>query len=60
MAKQLKITQIKSIIGQRADMKRTIEALGLHRIHHTVHHEDNPAIRGMICKVRHLVTIEEE
>ena len=60
MARKLKIKQVRSIIGQKWDMKLTIEALGLHRINHVVCHEDNPVIRGMVRKVRHLVEITEE
>ncbi len=57
--KQLKITQIKSTIGRNYRQKRTIEALGLKRLHHTVVHKDTPQIRGMIRKVSHLITVEE-
>lgn len=56
MAK-LKITQTKSRIGAPEVQKRTLDALGLHKMHHTVEHEDVPSIRGMIRKVRHLVTV---
>ncbi len=59
MAKKLKVTQTKSIIGQKWDMKLTVKALGLHRIRHTVVHNDTPQIRGMINKVNHLVKVEE-
>ncbi len=48
-----------STIGFARDQRRTIEALGLHRLNHTVEHEDTPSIRGMIFKVRHLVEVEE-
>lgn len=57
--KTLKITQIKSIIGSLAKQKATMRALGLHRIRHTVIKNDTPQIRGMIEKVKHLVTVEE-
>jgi large subunit ribosomal protein L30 len=57
--KTLKITQIKSGIGFPADQKRTVRALGLKRINHTVEQKDNPVIRGMIFKVKHLVKVEE-
>ncbi len=53
MAK-LRISGYKSAIGYKADQKRTIQALGLRRLGHTVEHTDTPAIRGMIVKVRHL------
>ena len=55
----IKIKQIKSKIGYPIDQKRTLEALGLHKISQVVEKEDNPTIRGMIRKVHHLVTIAE-
>ncbi|MFQ5568787.1 MAG: 50S ribosomal protein L30 [Rhodothermales bacterium] len=58
MAK-LKITQSRSIINSSGKQRRTIEALGLRRLHHSVTHEDTPVIRGMIDKVSHLVEVEE-
>lgn len=59
MAKMLKIRQIRSAIRRKEDQKRTISALGIHRMHHQVIQPDNPAIRGMVFKVKHLVTVEE-
>lgn len=61
MAKQkkLKITQIKSTIGYREKTRLTIEALGLGKLHKTVILPDNPAIRGMIDKIPHLLEVEE-
>lgn len=56
MAK-LKITQVKSRINCPKVQKRTLDALGLHKMNHTVEHEDNPCIRGMINRVRHLVEV---
>ena len=53
----IKIKQIKSKIGYPVDQKRTLLALGLHKIDQVVEKEDSPAIRGMIRKVHHLVTI---
>ena len=55
----LRITQIKSTIGTPEDQKRTVKALGLKRIRHTVEQADNPVIRGMVFKVKHLVKVEE-
>ncbi|MFH1297415.1 MAG: 50S ribosomal protein L30 [Bacteroidota bacterium] len=55
----IKITQIRSKIGRPERQKRTLEALGLRRIRHTVEHEATPQILGMVTKVRHLVTVEE-
>jgi large subunit ribosomal protein L30 len=57
MAK-IKITQIKSVIDRSERQKKTIEALGLKKISHSVEVEANPAIIGMIRKVNHLVAIE--
>jgi large subunit ribosomal protein L30 len=57
--KTLRITQIKSGIGFPADQKRTVRALGLKRIRHSVEQADNAVIRGMIFKVKHLVKVEE-
>ncbi|MBR6187957.1 MAG: 50S ribosomal protein L30 [Prevotella sp.] len=53
----IKVKQIKSKIGYPVDQKRTLEALGLRKIGQVVEKEDSPAIRGMIRKVHHLVTI---
>ena len=53
----IKIKQIKSKIGAPADQKRTLQALGLHKISQVVEKEDNPVIRGMIRTVHHLVTV---
>ena len=55
---QLKVTQTKSLIRQSARQKRTMEALGLRRMHQSVVHEDTPQVRGMIRKVHHLVVVE--
>jgi large subunit ribosomal protein L30 len=55
----LRITWRKSAIGYQRDQKRTIEALGLRRLGHTVEHGDSRAVRGMITKVRHLVEVTE-
>lgn len=59
MADKLRITWKKSAIGYAGDQKRTIQALGLRRLGHTVEHGDTRAIRGMIGKVRHLVEVAE-
>ena len=59
MSKKLKITQTRSCIGYKVKAKRTIEALGLKRMNHTVVHEDTPQIRGMAFTVRHMVRVEE-
>ena len=56
---KIKITQVRSIINREISQKRTIEALGLHRMHHTVVHNATPQILGMIRKVKHLVKVEK-
>ncbi len=58
MAK-LRITWVKSGIGHAGDQKRTLRALGFRRLNQSDIHEDNPAIRGMVFKVKHLVKAEE-
>ena len=58
MAK-LRITLVKSGIGYEEDQKRTLKALGFHRLNQSVVHDDSMAIRGMINKVSHLVKVEE-
>jgi len=56
---KIKVTQVRSIIGRDETQKRTIQALGLGKINRSRVHNDTPAIRGMINKVRHLVMVEE-
>ena len=56
----LRITQVRSLIGQQRDQRATVRSLGLKRIRHTVTQPDRPEIRGMIAKVSHLVEIVEE
>jgi large subunit ribosomal protein L30 len=57
---KLRITWVRSAIGYRRDQRRTLKALGFHRLNESVVHEDNRAIRGMINKLSHLVKVEEE
>jgi large subunit ribosomal protein L30 len=57
--KKLKITQVRSAIGTPKDQKATVRALGLKRMNDTVVQPDTPAIRGMVFKVKHLVTVDE-
>lgn len=57
MAK-IKVTKVRSVIKRPQNQKRTMEALGLHKIGQTVEHEDTPNILGMINKVNHLVSVE--
>jgi len=56
---QLKITLVRSVIGRPSDQARTVRSLGLRKLHHTVVRPDQPAIRGMVHKVQHLVDVEE-
>jgi large subunit ribosomal protein L30 len=56
---RIRITWIKSGIGYSRDQKRTLRALGFHRLNQTIEHDDTAPIRGMILKVRHLVKVEE-
>ena len=56
---KLKITQVRSLIGRPRKHRRIIESLGLKHHQATVVHNDTPAIRGMVFKVRHLVNVEE-
>ncbi|HZJ58434.1 MAG TPA: 50S ribosomal protein L30 [Clostridia bacterium] len=58
MAK-LKVTQVRSTIGSKKDQIATMEALGLRKIRSEKIHDDSPTIRGMIDKVKHLVSVEE-
>ena len=57
MAK-IKVTQIRSVIDRTERQKKTIEALGLRKINHSVEVEAPPAIIGMVRKVNHLVAVE--
>ena len=58
--KRLIITQTGSLIGRPQNQRDTVRSLGLKRIRHTVTQPDRPEIRGMLRKVPHLVTFEEE
>ena len=53
------VTQTGSPIGRRKDQRATLIGLGLNKLHRTRELEDTPAVRGMIDKVGHLVTVEE-
>jgi large subunit ribosomal protein L30 len=57
--KKIKITQVKSVIDRSERQKRTVEALGLRKLHATVEVEATPQILGMVRKVTHLVKVEE-
>ena len=56
---KIKITQTKSRINCPEVQKRTLDALGLHKMNHTVEHENTPSVMGMVNVVRHLVKVTE-
>ena len=58
-AKRVKVTLVRSPIGFNKTQALTVEGMGLRRIRHTVELPDTPETRGMILKVRHLVTVSE-
>jgi len=59
MAK-IKVTQIKSGIGSTKRQKRTLEALGIRKLHNVVELETSPQVLGMIAKVKHLLKVDEK
>jgi large subunit ribosomal protein L30 len=59
MAGELSITQVRSLIGANEVQRRTVKALGLRRLHHTVTQPDRPEIRGMLARVSHLVEVRD-
>lgn len=59
MANMLKVTLVKSPIGAVPKHKKTVEAMGLKKLHKTVEMPDNAATRGMIQQVQYLVKVEE-
>jgi large subunit ribosomal protein L30 len=57
--KTIQVTLVRSPIGYEKSQKATVKALGLRKMHQTVEKTDTPMVRGMINKVRHLVTVIE-
>ncbi|MBQ9435001.1 MAG: 50S ribosomal protein L30 [Bacteroidales bacterium] len=57
--KKIRITQVKSRIGQPLRQKRSLDALGLKKMHQTVEHNATVQILGIVESVKHLVTVEE-
>ena len=55
----VRVTQIKSPIGRKADQRQTLIGLGLNKLHRQRELEDTPAVRGMINKVKHLVRVDD-
>ena len=58
-AKTIRVTQVKSATGRKGDQRATLIGLGLNKINRTRELEDTPSVRGMIKKVRHLISVEE-
>ena len=58
MSAKLRITLTKSPIGYEQTQKETVRSLGLKKMHQTVEHDDTAVVRGMVHKVRHLVSSE--
>lgn len=59
MSERLRIQLVRSTIGYRQDQRDTVKSLGLRKIRQVVERPDNPVVRGMVFKVRHLVKVEE-
>ncbi len=59
MADKVKITLVKSTIGAIPKHKKTVEALGLHKLNSSVEQPNNAATQGMVAQIRHLVKVEE-
>lgn len=57
--KKIRIKLVRSPVGQKPSHRLTIKALGLKRLNHTVEHYDTPQIRGMVARVRHLISVEQ-
>ena len=56
---KIKIKQVSSRIGRPKDQKRTLDALGLRKMHAVVEHNATPQILGMVAKFKHLITVVE-
>lgn len=59
MARQIRITQVRSAVGRQKIQRRTLEALGIRRHQQSVVHDDTPAIRGMIARIDYLLEVTE-
>lgn len=58
-SKNLRITLLRSTIGEKPKTRAAVRTLGLRRIRHTVERPDSPEVRGLIARVAHLVEVEE-
>ena len=56
---RLKVTQVRSKVGNPPDQRNTLRSFGLKRFGDVVVKEDRPEIRGMVYAVRHLIAVEE-
>ena len=56
---RIRVTQIKSKIGQPEVQKKILASLGIRKMHQTVEHDDTPQIMGMVNKLKHLVKVEK-
>ena len=59
MAKTLRITLVRSTIGEKPNTRATVESLGLRKIRQTVERPDTPDVRGMVFRAQHLLDVEE-
>ncbi len=59
MAETLKITLVRSTIGEKPKVRATVESLGLRKINHSVERPDTPDVRGMVFRAKHLLEVEE-
>ena len=59
MSNKLEITLTRSVIGRTERQRKTVQTLGLNKINDSVVREDTPAVRGMINKISHIVTVKE-
>lgn len=57
--KKIKITQVRSAVDRSIRQKRSLEALGIRKMHQTVEHEATPQILGIVDSIKHLVEVEE-
>ncbi len=59
MTATLKITLVRSTIGEKPKTRATVESLGLRKLHQTVERPDTPDVRGMVFRAKHLLDVEE-
>ena len=59
MADTIKITLVRSTIGEKPKVRATVESLGLRKINHSVERPDTPDVRGMVFRAKHLLEVEE-